>query len=302
MKNWPDFLVVGAARAGTTSLQRYLRQHPGLFLPKLKEPCFFSFAGDKSTFKHGKFAFAVRDQKKYLELFEAAEREQVRGEISTPYLYLYKKTIANIQQYHPHATQIKILILLRNPAERAFSQYMWRVRDGREPLSFEDAILQEAKRKQEGYSFDYFYLDRGFYSEQVDAYMKAFPNVKIVLLDDLKVRPLEMLAEICQFLGVDENFEFEREDGLNSSYEPRWKFISRLITVESRTKFRLLNQLPDSWRQGIREQFRQWNSIRTTAVKLNPETKKKLIELYRSDILKLEKLIHRDLSAWLLPG
>ena len=262
MKNWPDFLVVGAARAGTTSLQRYLRQHPGLFLPKLKEPCFFSFAGDKSTFKHGKFAFAVRDQKKYLELFEAAEREQVRGEISTPYLYL-----------------IKILILRRNPAERAFSQYMWRVRDGREPLSFEDAILQEAKRKQEGYSFDYFYLDRGFYSEQVNAYMKAFPNVKIVLLDDLKVRPLEMLAEICQFLGVDENFEFE-----------------------SRTKFRLLNQLPDSWRQGIREQFRQGNSIRTTAVKLNPETKKKLIELYRSDILELEKLIHRDLSAWLLPG
>jgi len=208
MKNWPDFLVVGSARAGTTSLQRYLRQHPGLFLPKLKEPCFFSFAEDKATYKHGKFAFAVRDPKKYLDLFETAEKEQVRGEISTPYLYLYEKTIANIRKYHPHADQLKILILLRNPADRAFSQYMWRVRDGREPLSFEEAIAAEQKRKQEGYSFDYFYTDRGFYFSQVKAYLDAFQNVKIVLLDDLKERPMEMLSEICEFLtGKEINIE-----------------------------------------------------------------------------------------------
>lgn len=301
MKNWPDFLVVGAARAGTTSLQRYLRQHPGLFLPKLKEPCFFSFAEDKATYKHGKFAFAVRDPKKYLDLFETAEKEQVRGEISTPYLYLYEKTIANIRKYHPHADQLKILILLRNPADRAFSQYMWRVRDGREPLSFEEAIAAEQKRKQDGYSFDYFYTDRGFYFSQVKAYLDAFKQVKIVLLDDLKERPLEMLSEICEFLGVDQQFDFLREESLNASYEPRWKFISKLITVESKTKFRLLNQLPDSWRQGIREQFRQWNSRRSTPLKLKADTRLSLQNLYREDIQKLEKLIHRDLSAWLLP-
>ncbi|HRH65831.1 MAG TPA: sulfotransferase [Bacteroidia bacterium] len=302
MKNWPDFLVVGAARAGTTSLQRYLRQHPGLFLPKLKEPCFFSFAGDTTDYKHGKFAFVIRDQKKYLDLFSPAEKGQVLGEISTPYLYLFDKTISNIKLFHPHPEQLRIVILLRNPADRAFSQYMWRVRDGRETLSFEEAIRDEPKRKKEGYSFDYFYVDRGFYYAQVQAYMAAFRHVKIVLLEDLKDRPTEMLSEVCQFLGVDDHFVFQREGGLNASYEPRWKFVSRLITVESRTKFRLLNQLPDSWRQGIREQFREWNSVRSAPLRLNPETREHLTGVYREDILKLEKLIHRDLSGWLLPG
>lgn len=299
MKHWPDFLVVGAARAGTTSLQRYLRQHPGLFLPKLKEPCFFAFAEDKTKYKHGKFAFAVRDPRRYLELFTEAGKEQATGEISTPYLYLFEKTITNINRYHTHPKDVKILILLRNPADRAFSQYMWRVRDGREPLTFEEAIEAETKRMQDGYSFDYFYIDRGFYARQVEAYQRAFRSVKIVLLEDLKLRPAEMLAEICQFLGVDESFVFQREDGLNASYEPRFKFISRLITVESKTKFRILNQLPDSWRRGIREQFREWNSSRSKQILLEPSTRRQLVEIYSEDIKKLEKLIHRDLSAWL---
>lgn len=295
----PHFLVVGAARAGTTSLQQYLRQHPGLFLPKLKEPCFFTFADDRKSYKQGKFAFVVRDWDKYMELFEEAAPQQVRGEISTPYLYLYNQTIANIRKFHPVPGSLKILILLRDPAERAFSQYMWRVRDGRESLSFEEAIEKEESRREEGFSFDYFYVDRGLYSRQVEAYMEAFTFVKVMLLEDLKEKPEESLAQICNFLGVDEHFVFSKEEELNASYEPRWKALSRLITMESKTKFRILNQLPESWRHSIRQQFQDWNSKRTASMKLNPATRKRLVDFYTPDILKLQGLIHRDLAAWM---
>ena len=88
--------------------------------------------------------------------------------------------------------------------------------DGREPLTFEEAIEAETKNAcRMDTAFDYFYIDRGFTPDRVEAYQRAFKSVKIVLLEDLKLRPAEMLAEICQFLGVDESFIFQREDGLN---------------------------------------------------------------------------------------
>jgi hypothetical protein len=297
----PHFLVVGAARAGTTSLHYYLRQHPSLFVPARKEPCFFSFPEEAPKYKHGKFAFAVHSPEKYFKLFEDAQEGQVSGEISTPYLYLYEQTIRNIMQYHRAYHKLKILILLRNPVERAFSQYMWRLRDGRETLSFEEAISKEADRKKKGYSFDYFYVERGMYFRQVKAYLDSFKAVKIILLDDM-VRDAEgMLRVICRYLGVDEHHVFRVLETQNTSYEPRWNLLGRLITSENRLKFHVLDQLPDSWKQGIRQQFDRWNSKSNEPVLLSAETESYLRSVYREDILRLQDLIGRDLSAWLKP-
>src|SRR6187402_2994451 len=184
MMHMPDFLIVGAARSGTTTLHSYLRQHPGIFLPDIKEPSFFVFEGDQQKYVKGKFAFAVRDIDSYEKLFRQARPAQKTGEISTPYLYLYERTIASIEKYFKTYNEIKIVILLRNPVDRAFSQYCWRVRDGREPLSFEAAIKSEPERMKENYSFDYFYLDRGFYFKQVKAYLENFKHVKVILFED----------------------------------------------------------------------------------------------------------------------
>ena len=96
--NNPEFLVVGAARAGTTALQNYLQQHPQIFLPSQKEPCFYCFADEELRYKKGKFAFAITDFKKYNRLFKDAKPGQVTGEISTPYLYLHNQTINNINR------------------------------------------------------------------------------------------------------------------------------------------------------------------------------------------------------------
>ncbi len=295
----PDFLVVGAARAGTTSLHYYLRQHPQLYIPRRKEPCFFAFAEDPPNYSKGKFAFAIHSPEKYFQLFEGAKEGQVCGEISTPYLYLYEKTIDNIMKYHPHPKKLKILILLRNPVERAFSQYMWRVRDGREELSFEEAVLSEMERMKQSYSFDYFYVDRGRYYKQVKAYLEAFQSVKIVLLDDM-IRDTEgMLRVVCRFLGVDDRHVFQLDAGQNSSYSPRWDFLGRLITSESRLKYHVLDQLPDSWKKGIRHQFDRWNSNRNVQIELLPETRAKLRSIFYEDIMRLQDLIGRDLSSWI---
>jgi len=298
----PHFLVVGAARSGTTALHYSLRQHPSLFVPAIKEPCFFSFAEKKPEYKNGRFAFTIQSSEKYFKLFDDAGSEQVCGEISTPYLYLYQRTIKNIMQYHPDHRKLKILILLRNPVERAFSQYMWRIRDGREELSFEEALAAEPKRMKEDYSFDYFYIDRGMYFRQVKAYLENFDSVKIILFDDILNDPRGMLRVICRYLGVDEHFVFRGESGRNDSYEPRWNFLGRLVTSENRIKFHALNQLPDSWRSGIRKQFDRWNSKSGNQISLLPETATYLRALYREDILRLQDMIGRDLSSWLVQG
>ena len=296
--NTPDFLVVGTARAGTTSLYSYLIQHPQLFLPVVKEPCFFTFAGEKINYKKGKFSFAITSIDEYSKLFENALPEQLTGECSTPYLYLYQKTIANLKKFHNDHSAIKIIIVLRNPVDRAYSQYLWRVRDGREELTFEEAIEQEVERMKDNYSFDYFYMDRGKYYEQVKAYLQEFKNVKIILYEDLKKNVEHELINICQFLNVDKDFIFVKRTEQNSSFLPKSKLLSKLISLESKTKFRMLNYFPENVKSTIKEKFRKFNSSNEAIQPLSDVLRNKLNEFFIEDIQNLEKLIGRDLSIW----
>ncbi|CAN5528260.1 sulfotransferase [soil metagenome] len=295
----PDFLVVGAARSGTTTLHSYLRQHPEIFLPKVKEPCFFVFEGEGEKYVKGKFAFATRHFEEYKLLFNRAEEHQKTGEMSTPYLYKFEKTIATVKKYFPDFAETKIVILLRNPVERAFSQYKWRVRDGRELLSFEDAIDAEANRMKENYSFDYFYVDRGYYFKQVKSYIENFKNVKVILFEDFNESPEKELQAICNFIGVDDGFKFIRQKKENASSVPKSKILGRMVTSESSVKFRLWYAIPDAVRKKIRELFSEMNTKKGVRLELESAIREKLTQGYRDDILALEKLINRDLSAWL---
>ena len=298
MRN-PQFIVVGTARAGTTSLNSYLIQHPEIFLPVVKEPCFFTFAGEKIEYKYGKFAFALTNIDDYSKLYKKAQPSQISGDISTPYLYLYEKSIRNIKKFHNDPESIKIIIVLRNPVDRAYSQYLWRVRDGREELSFEEAIEAEQERMKQNFSFDYFYIDRGKYYNQVKAYIDNFKFVKIVLFDDLKTNTKDTLADICGFLGVDNEFEFVKRTEQNSSFMPKSAMLSRLFTMESKTKFKFLSRIPESVKTTIKEQFMRLNSKSEKSPEMNLKTRNKLKTFYQDDLLKLQKLIARDLSSWM---
>ena len=296
----PDFLVVGAARAGTTTLYSYLRQHPGIFLPTVKEPCFFAFAGEENKYVQGKFAFAVRTREEYEKLFNKAGPDQKTGEMSTPYLYLHEQTIGNLKKFVPQFEKIKIVIMLRNPADRAYSQYLWRVRDGREPLTFEDAVESERHRMQNGYSFDYYYIDRGFYFRQVKDFLDHFENVHIILFEDFIKNPQMMLKQLCGFLGVDPSFHFRPEEIVNESYMPKWKGLSRFVTTESRLKFKVWHSMPHPLRKRIRRFLLYVNKDRATRESaMDSSLRIKILEGYREDILSLQEVIKRDLSGWL---
>ena len=241
-------------------------QHPEIFLPVVKEACFFTFAGEEIEFTKGKFAFAVNDIEVYGQLYKKAEEDQITGDISTPYLYKYEKTISNIKMLHDYPEQIKVIIILRNTVERAYSQYMWRVRDGREEFTFEEALEQEANRMKKNYSFDYFYLDRGMYFQQVKAYIDSFRSVKIILHDDLVKDTEGMMRVICRFLEVDSHFVFDIEKEHNSSYPPRWELLGKLVTSESRLKCHLLNQLPNRSKKGIRHDVDRRNTDKNASI------------------------------------
>lgn len=295
----PQFIVAGTARAGTSSLNSYLMQHPNIFLPKVKEPCFFSFAGEKINYKNGKFAFAINSLDEYCSLFNKADANQITGDISTPYLYLYEKTINTIKTLHEDYSSIKIIIILRDPVERAYSQYLWKVRDGREELTFEEAIAAEKNRISENYSFDYFYLDRGLYYNQVKSYLDNFSEVKIILFDEFKNNPNQILKDICRFLKVDTEFKFVISAKQNASFLPKSILFSRLISVESRAKFKLLNVLPNRTKNLIKEKLMSLNTSKNKVAPLKIETEVMLRAYFKDDLLKLQKLIKLDLSPWL---
>lgn len=202
----PDFLIVGAARSGTSSLFYYLRQHPNIFMPSLKEPQFFSFM-DYTLYspKNVPQIMAVTNLTEYGNLFDDAKQGQVVGEASTSYLYIHEKTIKNIKDvYGPKYKNLKIIIILRNPTERTWSHYVRNVMDNRQDL-LEKGIKSEVIEK-ELFGHDYI-IEFGMYYEQVKSYIEEFPNVKIWLLEDLSKRTKTVIEETFLFLGVDESFK-----------------------------------------------------------------------------------------------
>ncbi|MFI5171745.1 MAG: sulfotransferase family protein [Chitinophagales bacterium] len=295
---WPNFLIVGTARAGTTSLHEYLGNHPDIFMPLQKEPCYFTFFDNEPQFKESRHRYTTETED-YLELFKG-HTEKIAGESSTPYLYFHQKTIANIKNLVANYGEIKILIILRDPAERAYSQYMHNRRDLREPLSFEEAIEQESLRKKENWHFDFFYTDKGFYFGQVKDYLENFKNVKIVFYDALEKNPDKLLTDIYHFLNV-EPLEKKEMIRRNQSGEMKVKWFKQIITTR---KNPILNFFRKLLSRETKKRLRNWTKDKLLRYNLKktemePQVRKKLIELYREDILKLQKIVDKDLSDWL---
>lgn len=292
---FPNFLIVGTAKAATTTIHEYLKQHPEIFMTEWKEPSFFTFKGKEeiifSTDRPVKFITKIDD---YKSIFKEGRNRKIRGESSTPYLYFYQETIKNIKETVPNHKEVKILIVLRNPIDRAFSQYMMKVRDLVEDRGFLEALLNENGRKKEKAHFDFFYADRGLYYEQVKAYLDEFNYVKILLYDDFKKNNQLFLNEIVAFLGLKE-IEFKEIGKQNISGRPRIKLISKLLKDNFFKRF-LSKCLPRRLKIEITS-FILSKNLRKE--KLDNESKQFLIEFYREDINKLEKLIGEDLSKWL---
>jgi hypothetical protein len=197
----PDFLILGAQKAGTTALYAYLRWHPEITGPSFKEVSFFD--------RH-----YVRGERWYRAHLPASRSGKIVGEASPSYLF-HPLAPERVAQMLPSA---RLIVLLRNPVDRAFSHYQHEFALGREPLSFEDAIDREDERMRGEVEhmlndasyfseawWNYTYLARGRYAEQLERWFTTFPREQLLVLltDELASDPAGTYRRVLEFLGVD---------------------------------------------------------------------------------------------------
>lgn len=303
----PNFLVIGAAKSGTSALYRYLKQHPQIYMSQIKEPHFFAFEGERPSFQGPGDQelydyIGVSDIETYRALFEGVSKETAIGEASTAYLYL-SRARDRIRHYVPEA---KLIAILRDPAERAYSNFLHLVRDCREPLrDFARALQAEEDRIQNNWGPLWHYKQTGFYYAQLKRYYEVFEReqIKIYLYEDLNDDPLSVLRDAYGFLGVDNTFVPDVSMRYNVSGVPKnervhalYEFLHRPHPVKSIFK----PLLPHESRRRLRE--RLLNALRNQNLTKPPfplEIQRQLEEVYREDVLKLQELIQRDLSEWL---
>lgn len=301
---FPNLFIAGAAKGGTTTLHYALDQHPQVFMSRKKEPGYFAWPEEDLQFiNNGKLItqprFLVNHLKEYLALFEEGSDKKIRGESSTSYLFFHEKAIANIKRIHPDPEQVKILIALRNPVDRAFSQYMHKLRDGAESLSFEEALEKEQWRKENNWHFDYQYVARGMYFNQVKAFLENFPLVKIYLSDDLRTDPAGVVNSLEDFLKID-RAPLDFGDELNVSGEPKVEALNRFLKKKNPLKSFLGKLLPKELRRKARLKVQSTiYKYNLEKKEMNPETQERLKKVFRDDVLKLQDLIGRDLSSWI---
>ena len=195
-----DFLVVGAAQSGTTTLFEILREHPRIFMPQRKESRYFScmprdIAGPRTVSPIDN----PQTLDEYKKLFINAKPDQLSGDISPDYLYHCQVSVPKI--LNEINAQIPIIIILRNPVERAYSNYLHHVRDGWENLSFEDALDAEEQRRTANWAWGWNYVGVGLYAEQVKAYLDNFERVLLLLFEEDIVTGLAT-DKVLDFLNI----------------------------------------------------------------------------------------------------
>lgn len=296
----PNFLIVGAAKAGTTSLYHYLRQHPDVFMPERLKESFFLAGLSPTQFTGPGRQYGskmVTTWSAYQDLFEGSSDCSARGEACVAYLYFTDKTISSILDRL--GRDMRIIISLRDPISRAYSNYLHHVGDGIEPLSFVEAVEASARRKEAGWWWGFSYLEVGFYYRQVKAYLDAFgaEQVLILLHEDLETDIEKVISRIFYFLGVDHTFVPDVSVRHNVSGVPRSAWVHRIMTGTGRTRNGFKSVLPAWLRRRLKDLYTQRGLARAP---LAPEVRGCLVETYKSDIQQLQVLIKRDLSAWLV--
>ena len=292
----PTFIIIGAMKAATTSLYTYLKQHPNIFMTTIKEPMFFNNLDQKREYiLKGKAKKNIETFEEYYALFKNSN-EKAKGEASPGYIYNEKCA----ELIKKNLSEVKIIAILRQPVDRAYSNFLHARRSDKEPISiFEDAFNAEKDRKAQNWSPLYHYKSKGLYYQQLQRYYERFQKeqIKVILFEDIIKNPKSITQDIFKFLDVDTTFTPNTSKKANVSGKP--KGIAGWVIMKLRKK----NLIPNiEFQKILPEKIIQFilKTIYSKPEKINTELIKKLTtKHYREDIKKLEKLISRDLSHWL---
>ncbi|WP_298893571.1 sulfotransferase [uncultured Psychroserpens sp.] len=295
-KSLPDFLIVGAAKCGTTSLGDYLNEHKDMFICNPKEPKYLTYSFLKDAYKGEGDDFtkkkAIKTLDGYKDLFKKAKSHQLKGESSVDLLYYYEKTIPIIKET---LGDPKIIIMLRNPIKRAFSAYSHLVRDGRESLSFIEGLKQEEERLKLDYEFIWAYKKASFYADATKAFQDNFTNVKVIIFEDFVKHQEEKTKDVIKFLGIENEPNSFNEVHRNISGKPKSQLLNTILLKDSFVKTMFKKLFPSSFRARIKYVIQKNN---LNPIVMNESEANYLKGVFDEDIDKLQDLLDTNLSIW----
>ena len=286
--NLPNLLIVGAAKSGTTSLHNYLKQHPDIFMSNHKEPHFLI----NNEIGVNRIPKGINNLQDYSNLFSNGASQKYRGESSAMYLQFPEIAIKNINRYLDE--DVKIIIMLRNPIERAFSGYQHVKRYNLdEDLDFEDALEISEQR--------YFtnnnitpasrYIHIGMYNEFVRKFKTKFKtNVHIIIYKDFINNTNQELSRLFSFLGIkDIQIDFNKQYMVGG-----WKWKNDLFRKIFMKRHFLKKFIP--FKRLIRVAFKLFAT--DSVEKIDDTIREKLIGIYKDDIKNLSTFLNIDLNFW----
>ncbi len=282
----PNFILIGAPKSGTTSLYHYLKAHPEVFMSSLKESYFFS----EDKYKDPELLAEFED------LFKDVKDEKAIGEACATYIF-HGHAHESIKSVIPDA---KLIVILRDPAERAYSDYIMSYRTGHRKLNVQEDDIETSFLNFLGEDNSSY-----FYFECLSRYLKNFDRnqLKVMLFDDLKNKPQQVARECFEFLDVDPNFELEIADKVfNKGGMPKnEKLFLAMESLRQAYRPALARMLPDNLYSQLRSGYSGVRSMnmKSKSVKLSTDGRKKVIDIHRDDTLRLQDFLARDLSHWL---
>lgn len=291
----PNFLIIGAQKAGTTALYHALARHPEVFMATPKEPQFFAWQSVMEKAKGPRDASAdlVCTRQEYAQLFAGANGARARGEASTIYLYAQESA----QRIRDQIPDVKLIILFRDPVRRAYSNFLHLVRDGREQVGdFAAALALEDERRANGWSANWRYRDKGFYARQLERYLKVFDpeQFRFYLYEDFDRNPAPIVKDIYRFIGVDDSFTQDLAARLNVGGYPKHRGLQSMLRYLESVKWAVDPVIPNSWRR----RFLSVQNSNLSRPALSRDVQEELLSGYREDIEMLGDLTGLDVGRW----
>lgn len=303
-KKTPNFVIIGAAKSGTTSLYHYLAQHPQIYMSPRKHTRFFAYGHEHPPFRgpgpvDPPTPYAIADIESYHALFDGASHETAIGEASHSYLY-QAQAAGRIKEYAP---DMKLIAILRNPIERAFSHHRQLTRNGRERITdFSRALDVEEMRVSDGWWPDFHYRRIGLYSQQLQRYFDLFgrEQIRVYLYEDFCVDPAGLLRDVFRFLDVEDSFIPQANIRYNASGVPKYRNIHAILQTLRRAEPYAARVFSEGQMRLLLRIGSNLHNRNLSSQRLSPQVRTELTEKYfREDILELQSLIQRDLSDWL---
>lgn len=279
-ETWPNFFIVGAAKAGTSSLYAYLKNTPGVYMSEHKEPHYFI-----DNMKPGYY-----DESKYLQLFKNVKNEKAIGEASVDYLI----DPSSAKCIHDKIPDAKIIILLRDPVERAFSSYLMYTNRTKKDLSSHEIFL-ETFGTEYGLKYDKNpYLGRGLYSSQVKKYLEIFgeENVGIWFFEDMKKDTMQVVKGVLKFLKIDSL----PPDNVSKIYNPYLVFRGKI--AESLCLNTTIRKIVPIFLPTLTLRHLVFNKLfikEAQKPKLPESERRKLENYYYDDVIALEKVLKKKI-------